>query len=387
MRRLGIVGIVALSLLGCVASTDLDSTSPSVDRAADTSSSAAPVSEPKPSAACAAQSANSLDGLPDQLDCTGLYADIRTKKVAASAQRYVPAVTLWSDGAEKNRWIYLPKGQKIDASTPSEWTFPVGTKFWKEFKVGGRRIETRLFEKTRSDKWVRTTYQWNKGETAATRSGGGDIDVGGTTWHLPTARECDQCHQGRQDRALGFEQIALGLPGADGLTLAMLIKKNLISPAPEQTQMQIVDDGTGVMEPSVIGWLHINCGVTCHNDNPNAAGKSTLLRLRLEPSQLSGEPASDYAALRTTVGVKATTVRWNDQTRIVAGSPDQSLLYKLVSSRGGGENDQMPPIASAIVDQEYVTKIADWIRAMPAQPAPSSTGGTSAANGTAGAGR
>jgi hypothetical protein len=382
MRRLGgIQVLVALLLLGCVAAHDLDSTSHAVD-----SPAAAGAADPPPvSAACQKQSANSLDGLPDQLECTGLYANFLKKTVSASAQKYTPAVVLWSDGAEKRRWIYLPKGTKIDASTPAEWTFPVGTKFWKEFSVGGHLAETRLFQKTRSDHWVRTTYQWNSSETAATRSGGGDIDVAGTAWHVPTARECDQCHQGRQDRALGFEQIALGLAGADGLTLPMLVKEKLISPVPEQTNMQIADDGTGVMAPAVFGWLHINCGVTCHNDNPNAAGKSTLLRLRLEPGQLDGQqPASTYAAVRTTIGVAATTVRWNSQTRIVPGSPEQSLLYTLVSTRGGGDNDQMPPIASNVVDQEYVDKIAAWIRALPAQPATAATAGTSAANGSAG---
>jgi hypothetical protein len=385
MKRLGIVGVVALSLLGCVAAHDLDSAGGAVDDTGATS--AADVGEPPPvSADCQKQSATSLDGLPNQLECTGLYVNFLKKDVSASAQPYTPAVTLWSDGAEKNRWVFLPKGKKIDASTPAEWSFPVGTKFWKEFKVGGRLIETRLFQKTRSDHWVHATYQWDKGETVATRSGGGDIDIGGTTWHLPTERECDQCHQGRQDRSLGFEQIALGLSGAQGLTLPMLVKKGLLSPAPAQTQMQIADDGTGAMAPLVIGWLHINCGVTCHNDNPNAAGKSTLLRLRLEPDQLGGGPASSYAAIRTTVGVAATTVRWNGQTRIVAGNPQQSLLYTLVSSRGGGENDQMPPIASKIVDQEYVTKIFDWISAMPAQPATSTTTVASPANGSPGSG-
>ena len=95
MRRLGIVGIGALSLLGCAIGTDLDGRSRGAARAADTASAAVDVSEPKLSAACEAQSANSLDGLPDQLDCTGLYADIRTKKLAASAQVQSCYVRQW----------------------------------------------------------------------------------------------------------------------------------------------------------------------------------------------------------------------------------------------------------------------------------------------------
>ena len=56
--------------------------------------------------------------------------------------------------------------------------------------------------------------------------------VDGSTYHIPTARECDQCHQGRKDRILGFEAIGLGVAGAEGLTLEKLIDQKLIDHAP-----------------------------------------------------------------------------------------------------------------------------------------------------------
>ncbi len=70
---------------------------------------------------------------PSTLACTGLYADIVTKTLAPGVRFYAPAVPLWSDAAQKGRWIQLPAGTQIDASDPNEWTFPVGTKVWKEF--------------------------------------------------------------------------------------------------------------------------------------------------------------------------------------------------------------------------------------------------------------
>src|SRR5882672_4590761 len=65
---------------------------------------------------------------PTTLDCTGLYSALETKELAAGVRAYAPAVPLWSDGAAKRRFISIPAGQKIDASDPGEWKFPVGTK-------------------------------------------------------------------------------------------------------------------------------------------------------------------------------------------------------------------------------------------------------------------
>lgn len=358
----GIAVLCALPLFGCIAAHDIDSAGSS-----DSASSNSNEPEPgvtKVSLECM-KDVDPLDTLHENLDCAGLYSDIKTKKLAEGVEPYTPAVTLWSDGALKNRWIALPKGKKIDASTANEWNFPVGTKFFKEFIVNNHRIETRLFQKL-SDHWVKTTYRWNSTETAATRSLGGDIQINGGTYHLPTGKECDNCHQGRKDRALGFEQIALGLDGAKDLTLPMLVQKKLISPVPAQSSMAIAADQGGLVGQEVIGWLHINCGVSCHNDNATAAGHSTKLRMRLDPAQLDrGAPASEYPTIKTTIGVAATTERWGGKVRIAPGDPSQSLLYQLISVRGGGENDQMPPIASLVVDQDYVTKVADWIRKMP----------------------
>ncbi len=79
---------------------------------------------------------------PAHLVCTGLYADLKNKLIAPGIEGYAPAVSLWSDGAEKQRWISLPPGELIDNSDPNEWSFPVGTKVWKEFSKAGQRVET-----------------------------------------------------------------------------------------------------------------------------------------------------------------------------------------------------------------------------------------------------
>ncbi|MGH7269910.1 MAG: hypothetical protein ACREJ3_05715, partial [Polyangiaceae bacterium] len=80
---------------------------------------------------------------PVSIQCTGLYSNVATKELAVGVRAYAPAVPLWADYADKGRWIWLPPGTKIDASNPNEWTFPVGTKVFKQFSRDGKRVETR----------------------------------------------------------------------------------------------------------------------------------------------------------------------------------------------------------------------------------------------------
>jgi hypothetical protein len=332
---------------------------------------------------------------PSTLVCTGLYTNIATKTLAARVQFFRPAVPLWSDDAQKMRWIQLPPATQIDASDPNEWRFPIGTKVWKEFSKNNKRVETRLFQKVDNGPppiWAHATYAWNADESAAVGSGGGDIvlDGDGGTYHIPTFAECEKCHNGRTDNLLGFEQVSLGMTGAMGLTLSELVNQGLISPAPAQMQPTIGDDGTGVAAPA-LAWLHVNCGVSCHNSNSNSIAYARGLRLRLDPTLLDGRPISDFDSLTTTIGVAATSTQWIAPihwTRIVPGDPNQSLLFQLIAHRGTNDpaKGQMPPIATSIVDADGVfNKVGPWIMAMPA--AQTTDGGSDAgldANGWTG---
>jgi hypothetical protein len=301
---------------------------------------------------------------PSTLACTGLYADFATKEVAANALAYTPSSPLWSDGAQKQRWIELPPNTQIDISNPDEWTFPVGTKLFKEFRVSGQRVETRMFQKTSATFWVYATYAWNNDASAATINYGGPVPVGdgGATWTIPTNDDCDECHRGRQDRILGFEQVGLGLSGAQGLTLAQLAEMGLVTPAPTTVSLTIGDDGTGLDAPA-FGWIHVNCGVTCHNSNPSAAGYGAGMLLRLDPTQLDGSPPNPatWDILKTTLDVPCISGSLAGQPRVQPGDPADSAIYQLIDERGVL---QMPPIASLVVDTTDVAIVASWIRAV-----------------------
>ncbi|HEX4337486.1 MAG TPA: hypothetical protein VH062_16340 [Polyangiaceae bacterium] len=305
---------------------------------------------------------------PSRIECTGLFDDVAKYKLADGVREYTPAVPLWSDGAQKRRFIQLPKGEKIDATDPMEWKFPLGTKVWKEFSFGGKRMETRLFWKTTANHWSRATYAWNDDDTVAKASLGGDVpSADGGVYHIPTGPECDQCHKGRTDRLLGFEQVSLGLDGAQGITLKDLVDEKLITPVPDSTSLTIGDDGTGLAAPA-LAWMHINCGTTCHNDNEGATAYGAGMLLRLDPTLLDGRAVNDFDPVKTTIGTIVNTPTWAGQRRIVPGDPDDSLLVKLITTRSTGADvttSQMPPIASRVVDHKDADAIIAWIAAMP----------------------
>jgi hypothetical protein len=316
---------------------------------------------------CAEQMEASVEGHPVDLQCTGLYADMSKGKIASGIDTYEPAYHLWSDNSDKTRWIRLPKGEQIDTSDMNQWALPIGTHVWKEFRRDGAKMETRLYRKVRDDLWRKATFKWSKDQKRAERLDSGEVRaVKSGNYEIPPAGLCDDCHDGSPDAMLGFEAVSLGLPGADtgGLTLQKLVDRDLLSDPPAVTQYEIGDDGTGKVA-DVLGWLHINCGVTCHNAGVNSEAEITGLRMKLMVEQLDGRSSQDFEVLKQLLNVQAVTNQWQAQKRIVPGNADESLLYQLITTRiGKDSNKQMPPLLTRIVDDEHAEKVKQWILAM-----------------------
>ncbi len=308
----------------------------------------------------------SFSGPPADLRCTGLYEDWPAKRVAGNVRGFAPGTALWSDGAGKHRWLYLPPGQTIDARDPDEWVFPVGTKAWKEFRVGGRRVETRLFAKV-SGGWQRATYLWSPDGTNAARTDDGVRNWEGTGYEVPSVSDCDKCHNGRRDRLLGVEAVGLGETTASGLRLDTLVREGRIVPALDPAAA-LLPEAMPPAERAALSWLHVNCGVSCHNRAADARAMGTNLFLRLELAQLiaAQEGAATLDPIVTTVAVATRTARWPG-LRITAGSPAQSQLFRLASSRG---RDQMPPLLSHLPDPEGTRILRAWIEALVPAPTP-----------------
>ncbi|MEO7156298.1 MAG: hypothetical protein ABI039_01975 [Vicinamibacterales bacterium] len=104
---------------------------------------------------------------PGWLSQTGLYADAATQTIDSRNRLFSPQYPLWSNGATKRRWVRLPAGSTINVSDLSRWELPVGTKFWKEFSLKGRKVETRFLWQTAKDQWIFASYAWNDAQTDA----------------------------------------------------------------------------------------------------------------------------------------------------------------------------------------------------------------------------
>jgi hypothetical protein len=308
------------------------------------------------------------DGHSTNLACTGLYADFASAEIAPDVLPYDPSIHLWSDGAEKRRFIRLPPGTAIDTHDMDHWVFPAGTKFWKEFSLGGRRAETRYLEKRLDGTWFRTTYVWSPDQTSATELTDGVSNVWGTGYEIPAQSECATCHEGAPGGVLGFEAIGLSTPAASGLTMAELERRGLVTHSPA-SPLTIPGTPTDV---AALGWLHVNCGNACHNRTTGAYAHGTGLFMRLTAGALGGVQETDTYA--TAVGVPS---RFQPNPgagflRIKPGDVAHSAIaYRAlarddVSRRGA----QMPPIATHVPDMAGVALVHAWILELAAAAVP-----------------
>jgi hypothetical protein len=310
-------------------------------------------------------------GQATELRCTGLYADWATKTVAANVRPYDPGLHLWSDGASKTRWIYLPPGTKIDTSNMDEWTFPPGTKIWKEFALGGTRMETRLLWKRPigAGSWYFTTYRWSDdGETSTSELTTGQLfgaDAGAASgYEIPAQTNCYDCHGGRFDAALGFEAVALSSPGASGVTMATLTAGDLLTDPPAAPIVIPGDAATA----AALGYLHMNCGTSCHNRGTGEAG-TTAFYMRLDVATLTSPQTTDT----WTTGLNQRsyfTLPGVAQPLLFAPCDlDDNAAYYRLSHRDGvagtPAGTQMPPIISHKVDTDGMAQVAAWLQGFP----------------------
>lgn len=253
-----------------------------------------------------------------------------------SLPTYEPAYPLWSDGAAKRRWMVLPPGGTIDKSDPDHWVFPVGTRFFKEFSKDGKRLETRLIERVDDtgdddiDYWT-GAFVWLDDESDAIFAEDGAENVRGTQHDVPSATRCRTCHGGEPGFVLSVSAIQSGEhpPPGDATTRAAL------------------------------GYLHANCG-HCH-DPMGSARPDVDLFLRLSVDDLTVE---DTDAWQTAVGVELQAFTGAGFThRIVPGDAAASAVVFRMGQRG--DDDQMPPIATELVDESGVSAVEAWIDLLP----------------------
>jgi len=104
---------------------------------------------------------------PRFLSQTGLYSNATKLKIDSRNRLFSPQYPLWREGATKRRWVRLPEGSQINVAELGKWELPIGTRFWKELTLNGRKVETRFLWHTSQDHWVFASYVWNSSQTDA----------------------------------------------------------------------------------------------------------------------------------------------------------------------------------------------------------------------------
>ncbi len=298
-----------------------------------------------------AREARAGGGAPFRLADTGLYADFATRTIDPEVLTYAPQYPLWTDGAEKRRFVRVPAGTHVDASDPDAWTFPVGTRLWKEFAYDGRPVETRYMERRADGTWLYATYAWTAdGADAVLAPERGLAAVRtiapGVAHDIPGAIDCRACHQGQPNEVLGFSALQLspdrdplaphgGPVPAGAVDLPELVRRGLVVGLPQavlEHPPRIVAATPAAR--AALGYLHGNCG-GCHN------ARGPLADLGFSFEHTTGvQQAADEPALRTALARAAAI-----EKRIASRDP-------LV---------QMPPLGTKLVDGRAVALVEEWI--------------------------
>ena len=308
---------------------------------------------------------------PSTLGETGLYAAGQIGTIDPRNRPYSPQYPLWSDGAAKARWIFLPEGAAIDTSDVNEWKFPVGTKFWKEFTFAGRKVETRLLCHASANEWVFATYVWNQEGTDAVLAPAAGVPhavalASGRGHDIPSTADCRACHGQRRAGPLGFNALQLstdrdpnaihGEPLAPGMTtVATLEAAGLFSPGrPELVANPPRIRTSDPQTRAVLGYFAGNCG-HCHNRDGDIAYDGPSLRYR---DILDGD------AVAAALLAKATSWQVPGQPdgasfMLRAAHPEASAMLVRMKSRR--PSSQMPPLGTNVRDEEAIAALSKWI--------------------------
>jgi hypothetical protein len=322
--------------------------------------------------------------LPQRLSETGLYVAGSTSEVRRENLPFSPQYPLWSDGATKRRWLYLPPGTAIDASWPNAWQFPVGTRLWKEFSHD-RRVETRLIERLADGSWRFAAYVWTEdGSDAALAPAGGvpALAVRGAPngrYVVPSEADCRACHEGGATPVLGVSALQLSpdrdplaphaeLASAGDVDLRRLValgKLRNLPPELLKTPPRIA--AATPTERAALGYLHGNCA-HCHNrqgepDQSAATDNGAGVPVDLSLAQdVAAGSAGAKQVLRAAIGTPSRFRPPGAQTDISLiepGRPDESVLALRMRSRN--PNVQMPPLGTQIPDTKSLALIERWI--------------------------
>ena len=298
-------------------------------------------------------------------------------KPAPEVEFYSVNMPLFSNYAEKIRFVKMPAGTYAVFRDSTTFDFPLGTILIKNFyypddfrKPAGRRkiIETRLLVH-QPEGWEAWPYRWNDEQTDAEYDpAGGVIDVSyvnaqgkrvTTPYAIPNKNQCKGCHISNQKmKPIGTtaRQLNGEVNFSDG-KINQLIRwknKNMIVELPAIENIQRLpswtDPGEATLNDRARAYLDANCG-HCHTKYGPANTSGLFLDYFERNAAHLGVHKSPVAA-----GRGAGNLRYD----IVPGQPAQSiLLYRMKATDPA---IAMPEIGREQIHEEGVRLVEEWIR-------------------------
>ncbi len=324
------------------------------------------------------------------LSATGCLDAQDPHKPAAGLVPYTVATPLWSDGAEKQRYLAIPDGTTIrvkeckktpdackpvaEGGTPEDdgkLDLPEGSVLVKSFAFGGKFIETRLLVKFSSDTWVGYNYEWRDDQSDADllpdEVGGKRKPItnatgGAQTWHFPDRAQCLRCHTSAAGVSLGIElrQLNTNFAYPSGVTANQLETLSAIGMFAEPLARPLAagypapSGKSGTVEGRARAYLHANCAI-CHRPR----GNFDSMDMRFDATAAGMNVCnSDAQSQQGDLGVAGAK-------RLVPGEPGKSLMA--IRMRRTDMN-RMPEIGTSVVDDAGLAVVETWISSLAACP-------------------
>jgi len=286
---------------------------------------------------------------------------------------------LFSDYAEKYRFVWMPAGTSAEYRADEVFEFPVGTVLAKTFafprdgSASGsgpqRLIETRLLVHAKTG-WVSLPYIWDEAQREATLQLVPDpvaikfTDASGKvhdfSYVIPNANECHECHEnqkvllpiGPKARNLNKEYAyESGIENQLEHWARVGYLRGLPEAGARPRVAQWTDPKASVSERAR-AYLDNNCA-HCHQPGGQASYTGVDFRwTQTDPAHVglckSPNSAGEVGALRYD---------------LVPGHPEESILiYRLAST---APKVSMPALGRDVVHVEGVRLLREWIAEMP----------------------
>jgi uncharacterized repeat protein (TIGR03806 family) len=278
---------------------------------------------------------------------------------------YALATPLFSDYAEKQRFIYVPAGGKLAVEPGGRVKFPVGTALVKSFgypQADGKLgiIETRVLLH-RADGWIALPYVWRAdGSDAELKLGGARVPATirhagqndqAISYAVPNKNQCKQCHSSKDKvEPIGpnwSNMIFSNANDKERLAKQAQLPKNALLADPVWN-----DAKSGSVEKRALAYLRVNCG-HCHRPSGSASNSGLFY-----DDLIGGDVALGIGKRPVAAGRGS----GNFDFVIEPGHPERSiLLYRLKSTDPG---ISMPEVGRATVHREGVELLEQWIREM-----------------------